>query len=182
MFDRNQKRSLVIAGVALLAGLLVGALGCDGSGAATAITDGGHVGDARTVKPTGANPCAPAVTVASNPTTGCARVSYTGYTAGIQYVCGWDPTNNVCYTTVWCEPSVPSTQTNTYESVALAQASPNLRPASADCSKGAMFYSYPAGSILLWGGDFTESVYSTPTNPNDGYVCLPNTQTFTILC
>ena len=166
MFNQNQTRTLVVAAAALLAGLLVGALGCD-SGASTAVGDSGTQDGASasgkvipgipaSPLPGGGNPCGQA--------SGCTLDS-----------CGWDQTNNLCYQTHWCVPSVPTPFYGTPSS-----ADDGKTPANAICgpntgSQGLTFI-FPTGSIMIWYGDATKPAGA------GGHVCAPNTYPLNVTC
>ena len=131
-------------------------LGC-GSGSAPQSTDT-STGTPVVVSITGdQNPCfnkaecAPVVTYPDN-----------SYYPTVTIPCGWDKETNVCYTSQWCEPSVPSRNPNGYN----ASTYKNLRPESAVCPAGVTSYTYPANGILIWGSVGSEytSTVKTPAS------------------
>ena len=87
-----------------------------------------------------------------------------------QQACVWDVQANECWTTAWCEPSVPSTGEN---NVGVLNGSPKrVRPVSAKCGSGVTTYTYVPGTLMMIGIDFT----------HEGYTCIVNTMETTINC
>lgn len=80
----------------------------------------------------------------------------TGIPGTLKVVCGWDRATNVCYSTMWCAPSVVSKNPCPF---APAQSSPNLRPESAVCSGAMLSYTYEANTLPVWGANLPGSAY-----------------------
>lgn len=78
--------------------------------------------------------------------------------------CGYSRSNNFCYATPWCEPSVMSVGNNLGDPAFMPV---NMRPVSAVCDGTKSTYTYTPGTI---------QVIDTTGN------CVANTMTFTIEC
>lgn len=153
MFNSDQKRTLAIAGLALLIGFLMSLSGCDGSGEPT--NDGGV--PTSVLLPDGGinpkmNPCgtAPGCTIST---------------------CGWDVKTGKCWSTPWCEPSVPVNN--------IAGKMLGVRPASAICDDGVNTYTYQPDTIMVWGStitgsDLTDTYTIAHAGEVNGFVCVPN--------
>jgi len=162
MFDQNQKRSLVIAGVALLAGLLVGALGCSSGASETGVDGGARDGAVVSGK------IIPGVSVAPLPGGGnpCGQAPCTIDS------CGWDKANSVCYQTHWCAPSVATPFYGTPTT-----ADDGKTPANAICGPDAgVTYIFGTGQIYMWYGDPSKSTGGA------GHVCAPSTAPLYAVC
>jgi hypothetical protein len=163
MFNTDQRRTVVIAILAVSVGFLMSLLsGCDGSGEATndsgvplsvLLPDGGIN--------TKLNPCGTAP--------GCTLQT-----------CGWDVTTNKCYSTPWCGPSTPSTNPNAYGSPDPTYGtSTRVRPTSAVCDGGVSGYTYPVGTVMVWGanvqGSNSDDAYTIAHHGYEsGFICVPN--------
>jgi hypothetical protein len=136
--------------------------GTTGTGGSSATCPAGETcGVAAPTLQQGENPCIPFY---MNPL--CGGAYYENQTSW----CGWDPTTNLCYTTTWCEPSVPATGTTT------------KRPASAVCPAGAQTYTFKPGTLQIWGESIAGSMHTGGAGSFSGYQCVPNPYTFTGNC
>ena len=160
MFNSDQRRTVVVALIALFVGFLMSLAGCDGSGGeptndagvptSVLLPDGG-------INPK-MNPCgtAPGCTIDT---------------------CGWDAATGKCYSTPWCGPSRAAAEPGKGTIVTDANGTSSWeRPAATTCDGTG---NYPAGSILVWGANVSGSNLSDSyTVAHRGYVngflCVPN--------
>jgi len=191
MFTREQKNTLFIAALALIVGALLGLAGCNPEGKAATEGTAGTAGTAGTGGAAGSpgrggsscgagETCGIAITYMppqqENPCTQSYQGTQCG--AGVNVVCGWDVAANECWTTTWCEPSVPAQNVNP-----VVEPVTSWRPASAVCPAGTLVYTYQPGTLLMWG---TFSAYrnsmSWAVGATNGYTCAPNIVAITVNC
>ena len=153
------------AAVTLLAGLLVGALGCD-SGASTT---GGDSGTQDGASASGSGKVIPGIPASPLPGGGNPCGQAPGCTLDS---CGWNQADGRCYQTHWCVPSVPTPFYGTPTT-----ADDDKTPANAICAPdGGGTYLFSMGTIMMWYGD-----PSTPTS-GAGHVCAPNVYPLYVEC
>ena len=107
--------------------------------------------------------------------------------------CGWEPTINSCFQTIWCEESYPSVGLNDAGKMqpviigtgsmatptgTIAHSSVHLIPKSSVCNGGKA--TFAPGTLKVWGKDISGSTIAN--DPDYGFVCVPNTQTIILNC
>ena len=113
-----------------------------------------------------------------------------GYNGVLIYTCGWEPSTNSCFQTIWCEESVLSVGLNdsgsrNWYSTEIEQV--HLMPKGAVCNSGKA--SFAPGTLRVWGNKVPGSVtwpqvdkHSQWDQPNPGFTCVPNTHVVTVNC